>query len=153
MLAEGGVTLPHRIDLDFATLAAWREHLTREDVRAPFAQLDREVHQDLADLVVDRLRTLRAQALVARLLEARWQHGRPHENGIYDESFRLFSGYGVKAVFRHDGIGISSNEFQTGPIGLHSLRFEDVLGRAIEPADVPPVVRSEVARDLRAILR
>jgi hypothetical protein len=153
VLAAGGVTLPHRIELDLATLAAWREHLIRADVRAPFAQLDREVHQELADLVVDRLRTLRAQALVARLLEARWQHGRPHENGIYDESFRLFSGYGVKAVLRHDGIGISSNDFQTGPIGLHSLRFEDVFGRPIDPSAVPPVVRSEVARDLRAILR
>lgn len=153
LLTAPGVTLPHRIDLDAPTLAAWREHLRREDVRAPFAQLDREVHVDLGDLVVDRLRTLRAQALVARLLEARWQHGRPHENGLYDESFRLFSGYGVRAIFHHDGIGISSNDFQTGPIGLHSLRFEDVFGKALEPTEVPAVVRSEVARDLRAILR
>ncbi len=153
LLAAPGVTIPHRIDLDAPTLAAWREHLRREDVRAPFAQLDREVHVDLADLVIDRMRTLRAQALVARLLEARWQHGRPHENGLYDESFRLFSGYGVRAVVHHDGIGISSNDFQTGPIGLHSLRFEDVFGKALEPTEVPAVVRSEVARDLRAILR
>jgi hypothetical protein len=153
LLAAPGVTLPHRIDLDPPTLTAWREHLHRADVRPPFAQLDREVHEDLADLAVDRLRTLRAQALVARLLEARWQHGRPHENGLYDESFRLFSGYGVRAVFHHDGIGIASNDFQTGPIGLHSLRFEDVFGKALEPSEVPAVVRSEVARDLRAILR
>ena len=151
--AAGTVTLPHRIDLDTATIAAWGTHLAESKVFAPFDQLGREVHIDPSDLTIDTSRTMKPQALSARLIESRWQHGRPEDAGIFYTSSRLFAGYGVRAILRHAGLGITTNDFQTEPVGLESIGFEDVYGVALELTDVPSVVRSEVARDLHALLR
>lgn len=154
ILAQGFVTVPHRIAFSDADRGAWSEHFAESKLIPPFEQLGRELYVDVAELTIDTARKMKPAALAARLLEAKWQHGRPEDAGIFYESWRLFPGFGVRAVLHHGGLAISGGQsWQTEPIGLESLAFEDLSGGPCEPAGVDPVVRSEVARDLKAILR
>jgi hypothetical protein len=154
ILAKGVVTVPHRIAFSEADRVAWSEHFAESKLIPPFEQLGRELYIDVAELTIDTARKMKPAALAARLFEAKWQHGRPEDAGIFYESWRLFPGFGVRAVLHHGGLAISGGQsWQTEPIGLRSLAFEDLSGGRCEPAEVAPVVRSEVARDLKAILR
>jgi hypothetical protein len=150
--AAGKVALPHRIDLDDATRAAWGQHFAESKILPPFEQLGRDLYIDPSDLTPED-KKMKPAALAARLLETGWQHGRPQDAGIFYDSWRLFAGFGVRAVLSHDGLSMSDQSWQTDLGGVNGVSFEDIFGRDLALENVPAVVRSEVARDIKSITR
>lgn len=148
---DSPVRVAHRDELSAAEAAAWATHLAESEVIELFPQLSRPPFEGPLDLS----KTITPQMLAARLLERGYRFGRAEDAGNVFVSTKLFPGRGQRAVVQHSAINVQGNDWNKDPASIRSISFSGLYDRTerLPDASVDPVVRSEVGRDVRAILR
>jgi hypothetical protein len=148
---DSPVRVAHREELTSAEAAAWATHLAESEVIELFPQLSRPPFEGPLDLS----KTITPQMLAARLLERGFRFGRAEDAGNVFVSTKLFPGRGQRAVVQHSAINVQGNDWNKDPASIRSVSFSGLYDRTerLPEASVDPVVRAEVGRDVRAILR
>lgn len=154
--ADAPVTLWHPIEADAAAVVAWRDRIDRLGIRQPVKQVWREIYritpaEEEARLYSRRFAAhlLRQHALVALTRDRGWRYtligAWDSDNAPTKEAARWWASWQVERVVTDDDPGhtgyrlVSSDELWFGRIGAHE---------ASPLADVPPLVFSELMRDV-----
>lgn len=170
-LPEGGsVGIVHPLELDDATLAAWRTHFADYEVESPFPQLERpvvRVADDRRDMKLSRAYTgtsLNAMTFRGRAEKLGWVRGSVTDGGGVDSYRKVFAT--AEAFVGVDGmyIGIGMDDsiqlgdfyfVKPGAVDVGSYVYDNPSDekddRLIAFGDVPPVVYSEALGDLKRI--
>jgi len=172
-LGEPGlqVGIVHPLELDPASIAAWREHFARNRVEPFFEQLDRPVHtKDPAHGNRRELITVNGRSLASGTFRGRAERRGFHRGSVVDAGgvtnyWKDFPGCGLEVVLELDGmyVGIDPMEsitlgiarfVRSGSVQRGSYVYDDAQGddpRVVAFGEVPPVVWSETIADLEAI--
>lgn len=144
------VRIAHRAELSDADAAAWHAHFDESEVVELFSQLTRPVFREPFDLTP----RVPPKTLAARLLDRGFRFGRAEDAGNVYQSIKLFPGRGQRAIVEHSAINVNGNDWNTDPARITGIDFSNLYDRSerLKDADVDPVVRSEVARDVVSIL-
>ncbi|MEU1536642.1 DUF4132 domain-containing protein [Actinacidiphila glaucinigra] len=154
------VALWHPLGRERAEITAWREWLERHGVTQPFRQAHREVYgpADAARLFATP-HVLRQHPFAALAAARGWRY-RPSPPGedALPHATRELPQWGLRAELRIHGVdGDEGGDCPGGPalIGTDQVRFLPLDAPAsgsragrLPPADVPPLVLSEVLRDV-----
>lgn len=166
------VGLPHPVNLDEATLAAWGAHLKRFKVKSPLAQIDRPVarpdalHGNRRELRLAEGKELDAAELRSRIIGQGWTLGSTQYGGSIYDCFRKFQGLQLEAYLALEDFHAMSGRGDVVKTGSALIARSDPdrkrshLGTMPESNDprvlrfdqVPAVVWSETMSDLKAIL-
>ena len=166
--ADGTVRLVYPLDLDAATLDAWRTHLADYAVTPVVPQLARPVVTVPGDQQAARWWTahegvvLNGLMLKGRYLKAGWQHGAVQDGGQYYIVRRRFEGAAIDAVLETTGLSIASEQLTPAALvrlgfvpaaamptgsGAYDV-FRDEDKRLLPLGTVPPRVFAEAAADV-----
>jgi predicted DNA-binding WGR domain protein len=113
----GPVGLLHPLQLPAEERARWQEILDREELLAPFPQLEREVFRVTAEeRAGNRLERgagapIRPTSLRGLLAKLGWTRGAPQDAGVVSEHVKHFHAAMVTAVIQHEGISVDGYEF------------------------------------------
>lgn len=144
-LPEGGaVRLLHPIHLTAEQREAWREALWAAHVRPLFTQLEREVYrpEDVPEDLFTQLPRLTAGALMRGLTPLGYERGPREDAGCINVSYRSLGEYDV--TLSHDGYIPDWPEAEIEVQGV-TVRTG---GEPVEWRALPPLIFSEIARDL-----
>ncbi|MFE0625444.1 DUF4132 domain-containing protein [Streptomyces sp. NPDC058864] len=160
---EGAVALWHPLGRERAEITAWREWLGRHGVTQPFRQAHREVYgpADAARLFATP-HVLRQRPFAALATARGWHHRPgPPAGDAFPPATRELPQWGLRAELPIHGVDGDGDGDGPGPghcggpahIGTDQVRFLplDASGSRADPlplADVPPLVLSEVLRDV-----
>lgn len=169
--AETQIGMVHPLELTADAIAAWRAHLARFKVEAPFPQLERPVerldplHANRRELAVAQDKTLGAGTFRSRAERRGWMRGSVVDAGGVAGYFKAFPGAGVEVSLEIDGLYIGIDPMETITLGVARFTRADSVKRGSYVYDdpqandarvlafgvVPPVVYSETVGDLKAI--
>lgn len=157
--ADATVSLWHPIEVDADGVLAWRRRLAALEITQPFKQAHREVY-----LLTDAERATETysnrfaahvirQHLLNALCQARaWRFG---QFLLYDCTgsvpTRRLPGFGLQAEFWVDPIDYDQHTEATGAyhfMATDQVRFVNDMDAAVQLAQVPPILFSEVMRDV-----
>lgn len=162
----------HPLELDAATLAAWREQLARCDVTQPFAQLDRAVerldpgHRNRRQLTLVEGKELLGGTFRGRAERRGWVRGSVVDAGLVSAYWKRFPTAGVDVLLPLEGLSVSGGHdmpvtlgtalfVRSGTVTTGSYVYDEPNDsadpRVLAFGDVPAIVWSETVGDLRAI--
>ncbi len=158
---EAAVALWHPLGRERAEITAWRQWLERHGVTQPFAQAHREVYGPAdAERLLAARHVLRRQRFAALATARGWRYSPPPAaEGAFPPATRELPRWGLRAELRFSGVGGDAEDGGPGRcdgpahIGADWVCFRplDAPGERADPlplADVPPLVLSEVLRDV-----
>ncbi|MGH3331795.1 MAG: DUF4132 domain-containing protein [Nocardioidaceae bacterium] len=147
-------------------VAAWREHLTDQEVRQPFKQVFREIYlltpaEGVTDTYSNRFagHILQYRQAGALMRTRGWNgnHLGYWDGGYQGQASRDFPEVGLRATFYFDLVEQENDEFGTPSLcSTDQVRFERHepgtrtahIWQVIPLTDVPPLVLSEAMRDV-----
>lgn len=138
-------------------IRSWRDHLTERRIRQPFPQVFREVYLPGPAERDTRSRSdrfaghgLRFRQVYALMKARGWEPAMlgPWDGGDEGEATRVIAGRGWRGrlFLRYAGEARQEDFATTGQVGFE--RRTDDGWRAVPPGEVPPVVFSELMRDV-----
>ena len=166
------IGMVHPLELDAASLVAWRAHLSRFKVKAPFPQIDRPVelldplHGNRREISVTKEKKLSAGTFRSRAEKRGWTRGSVVDAGGISSYYKLYPGAGVEVILPTNDFWVGCDPMDTLELGAaYFVKAESVeRGSYIynEPSpddprvmrfdQVPAVVWSETLSDLKAIV-
>ncbi|MGL4398629.1 MAG: DUF4132 domain-containing protein, partial [Luteolibacter sp.] len=166
------IGMVHPLELDAVVLEAWRAHLTRFKVKAPFQQIDRPVelldplHGNRRSITLPEKKPVSAGTFRSRAEKRGWARGSVIDAGGISSYFKLYPGAGVEVILPTDHFWIGCDPMDIVELGAaYFVKAESVeRGSYVynEPGpDDPRVMRfdavsavvwSETISDLKAIV-
>ncbi|MGC4849881.1 DUF4132 domain-containing protein [Micromonospora sp. DT15] len=152
---DATVRLWHPVD-DPAAVPAWRDFLARHTITQPFKQAHREQY-----LLTDAERAtgtysnrfaahiVRQHRLIALLSRRGWSHVRHRNDGAsYQDPWLALPDWKMRAVLHIAGIEDQGDDLMFDTMGTDQLVFLRGERTPVPLEEVPPVVLSEVMRDV-----
>ena len=166
------IGMVHPLELDAAALDAWRAHLTRFKVKAPFPQIDRPVelldplHGNRRSITLTEKKSVSAGTFRSRAEKRGWARGSVIDAGGISSYYKLYPGAGVEVILPTENFWVGCDPMETIELGAaYFVKAESVergsyVYNEPEPDDprvmrfdaVPAVVWSETISDLKAIV-
>lgn len=157
--AKAEVSLWHPVNEDADTVLAWRRRLAALEVTQPFKQAHREIYvltdaESATNVYSNRFAGhIVRQHLLNALCQARaWRFG---QYLVYDMTGetpgRTLPAFGLQAAFYVDPIDYEQYTDATGAylyLASDQVRFSDDANADVPLAQVPPIVFSEIMRDV-----
>jgi hypothetical protein len=170
--ADTHIGMVHPLEMDAATLEAWRAHLARFKVKQPFPQIDRPVevmdplHGNRRSISLTQGKKLSAGTFKSRAEKRGWVRGSVVDAGGISSYYKLYPGAGVEVVLPTQNFWVGCDPMEeieleaacfakSGSIERGSYIYnEPVPGdpRVLRFDQVPAVVFSETLADLKAII-
>jgi len=169
---SGVIGMIHPLELDDASLAAWRAHLSRMKVKPPFPQLDRQVelldplHGNRRSITLTHGKQVGAGTFRSRSEKRGWVRGSVIDAGGISSIYKPFPGVGIEVVLPTNNFWIGIDPMDT--VELEAAYFVksasidrgsyiyDEPGpnddRVLRFDQVPPIVYSETMADLKMIV-
>jgi hypothetical protein len=166
------IGMVHPLELDAAPLEAWRAHLTRFKVKAPFPQIDRPVdlldplHGNRRSITLTEKKSVSAGTFRSRAEKRGWNRGSVIDAGGISSYYKLYPGAGVEVILPTDNFWVGCDPMDMVELGAAYFVKAETVERGSyvynEPGpddprvlrfdQVPPVVYSETISDLKAIV-
>ncbi|MET1005902.1 MAG: DUF4132 domain-containing protein [Propionibacteriaceae bacterium] len=155
--ADTVVTLWHPLGQPLAEITAWRDHLTRHEIRQPFKQAFREIYlltpaEEQTATHSNRFAShvLRYRQAAALMRAREWRTPALGEWDLGDEGEAVRSFGALRVCFAVDLV--DQGEYEAEYCATGQVRFEtdtpDGAGRVVPLAEVDPLVFSEAMRDV-----
>ncbi len=166
------VGMVHPLELVAAALDAWRAHLTRFKVKAPFPQIDRPVelldplHGNRRSITLTDKKPVSAGTFRSRAEKRGWNRGSVVDAGGISSYYKLYPGAGVEVILPTANFWIGCDPMETIELcPAYFVKAESVERgsyvynepgsddpRVMRFDSVPAVVWSETLSDLKAIV-
>lgn len=154
------------------SLDAWRAHLTRFKVKAPFPQIDRPVelldplHGNRRSITLTEKKSVSAGTFRSRAEKRGWTRGSVVDAGGISSYYKLYPGAGVEVILPTDNFWVGCDPMDTVELSAaYFVKAESVERgsyiynepgpddpRVLRFDEVPTVVYSETISDLKAIV-
>ncbi len=166
------IGMVHPLELDAASLEAWRAHLGRFKVKAPFPQIDRPVellnplHGNRRSITLTDKKSASAGTFRSRAEKRGWNRGSVIDAGGISSYYKIYPGAGVEVILPTDNFWVGFDPMDTIELGAaYFVKAESVERgsyvynepgpddpRVLRFDQVPPVVFSETLSDLKVII-
>lgn len=141
--ADAVLRIAHPLDLDAATLAAWKEHLGDADVVQPFEQVHRPTFPK-ADKIDLPETAMNPNAYMGKVRDAGWNRGYAEDAGIVYFDWMRMPARGVNVELHHTGYYVGGDQSWMDEFKVQSVSFTSLTGEYLHAKDVDPVAFSEV---------
>ena len=163
--SNNNVGVVHPLELGEAQIRSWGETFTDYEIMPPFEQLSRATYDLSAQPKVDENITLLdgkkfpAISLVGLLDRLNWMRGIPEDAGIFYQHSKIFFQANVTCVIQYEGVPIGYMDgWDDQPVNYCYFIPGKIMPEmypdhknCLKLKDIPPIVISEVMRDLMKI--